>query len=86
MNLGLEGKRALVLGASKGIGRGIAQGLADEGARVAVASRTLGDRRPRPTASGRARWPSRATRPMRTRSTPWRPTSFNGSGASISWS
>jgi 3-oxoacyl-[acyl-carrier protein] reductase len=41
MKLGLEGKRALVLGASKGIGRGIAQGLADEGALVGVASRTL---------------------------------------------
>ncbi|MBM6596724.1 SDR family oxidoreductase [Microvirga pudoricolor] len=41
MKLGLEGKRALVLGASKGIGRGIAQGLADEGVRVAIASRNL---------------------------------------------
>jgi 3-oxoacyl-[acyl-carrier protein] reductase len=40
MQTGLEGKRALVLGASKGLGFGIAQGLAAEGARVAVASRT----------------------------------------------
>jgi 3-oxoacyl-[acyl-carrier protein] reductase len=42
MNTGLKGKRALVLGASKGLGLGIAKGLVDEGARVAVASRTLG--------------------------------------------
>lgn len=41
MKTGLEGKRALVLGASKGLGFGIAQGLAEEGARVAVASRTM---------------------------------------------
>ena len=40
MKTGLEGKRALVLGASKGLGFGIAQGLAAEGARVAVASRS----------------------------------------------
>ncbi len=40
MKTGLEGKRALVLGASKGLGFGIAQGLAEEGARVAIASRT----------------------------------------------
>jgi 3-oxoacyl-[acyl-carrier protein] reductase len=41
MNTGLDGKRALVLGASKGIGFGIAAGLAGEGARVALASRSL---------------------------------------------
>jgi 3-oxoacyl-[acyl-carrier protein] reductase len=40
MELGLDGKVALVLGASRGIGRGIAAVLAREGARVAVASRT----------------------------------------------
>jgi 3-oxoacyl-[acyl-carrier protein] reductase len=39
MDLGLERKVALVTGGSKGIGFGIAQGLAAEGARVAVASR-----------------------------------------------
>ena len=40
MELGIEGKVALVMGASKGIGRGIAVALAREGARVALASRS----------------------------------------------
>ncbi|MFL5871829.1 MAG: SDR family oxidoreductase [Solirubrobacterales bacterium] len=41
MDLGIEGRIALVMGASKGIGRGIATALAREGARVAIASRSL---------------------------------------------
>ena len=39
MELGIEGKRALVLGASRGLGKAIARALAAEGARVAICSR-----------------------------------------------
>ena len=40
MELGISGKTALVMGASRGIGRGVAAALAREGARVAMASRS----------------------------------------------
>jgi 3-oxoacyl-[acyl-carrier protein] reductase len=40
MNLGLEGRVALVTGASRGIGLGIARELAAEGAAVAISSRS----------------------------------------------
>jgi 3-oxoacyl-[acyl-carrier protein] reductase len=42
MDLGLDGRVALVMGSSAGIGLGIAGALAREGARVAVVSRSLG--------------------------------------------
>jgi 3-oxoacyl-[acyl-carrier protein] reductase len=40
MDLGIEGRVALVTGASQGIGRGIAAELVREGARVAISSRS----------------------------------------------
>src|ERR687897_1356473 len=54
MKTGLDGKRALVLGASKGLGFGIAGGLAEEGARVAIASRTMEGSRAAADKIGRA--------------------------------
>jgi 3-oxoacyl-[acyl-carrier protein] reductase len=41
MDLGIEGRVALVMGASKGIGRAIATELAREGGRVAIVARSL---------------------------------------------
>lgn len=43
MDLGLTGRRAIVTGGSKGIGRAVAAELVAEGARVAICSRNAGE-------------------------------------------
>ncbi len=43
MNLGLSGKTAIVTGASKGIGRAVAEALAEEGCSLHIVSRTEAD-------------------------------------------
>ncbi len=54
MDLGLTGRRAIITGGSKGIGRRCADILADEGADVAICARN---------ADARSRPPSPASRP-----------------------
>jgi 3-oxoacyl-[acyl-carrier protein] reductase len=59
MDLGLSGKRAIVLSSSRGLGRGIAEALAAEGAHVLMTARS-GDRLKEATDAITAAGPGRA--------------------------
>lgn len=56
MDLGLTGRRALVLGSTSGLGRAVAAGLVSEGASVAVSGRDEGRAGSTAAAIGAAAW------------------------------
>lgn len=56
MNLGLEGCKALVTGASRGLGKACAKALADEGARVFICARSRSDTERAASDVGAAGW------------------------------
>jgi NAD(P)-dependent dehydrogenase (short-subunit alcohol dehydrogenase family) len=59
VDLGLEGKRVIVTGGSRGIGRAIASAFLDEGARVAICARggeSLDEADPHPRPPRRSAW------------------------------
>jgi 3-oxoacyl-[acyl-carrier protein] reductase len=68
MNLGLQGRRALVTGGSKGIGYAIARELAAEGAAVAICARhaeevALAEKELRQSGATAVGWPADVTNP-----------------------
>ena len=74
MELELQGKVAVVTGASRGIGRAIALGLAVEGCRVAIGARgaeALEAGAEEVRAGGGRRWRCRATFPSRAAPSAW---------------
>lgn len=60
MDLGLAGKRAIVLSSSRGLGRGVAEALAAEGAHVLMSARS-GDRLKDAAAAINAKGPGKAS-------------------------
>ena len=66
MDLGLNGKTAIVTAASKGMGKACALGLAAEGARVVMCARTETDLRSSADEAPRGRRPGRVEMTSRT--------------------
>ena len=90
MDLGLQGKHAIVTGGSRGIGKAIARELAREGVDVAIVARNMGISRRRrgswePKRTG-ASFRSRPMSPARSRWTAWSPRRHGNWAACTSWS